>query len=218
MDVILVIDKFPSLSKSDINQSKIPQSALKISDFLRSIFLLSNNLLHENNFIVYCANHFSSTPRGLIIFFHGKLLRYLAPDERGILFLLLKIHKIITGEGGKKRERRESLKFQNMLKAQSTPGIVLKQGSSQEIWDLHPALGNQYIIIGNVNQMYPDLNTWSEFESKLHSSPVFVFSHSNDFKISPPNESTISNFTEDSWKAKFYESELISYIQAKITH
>jgi hypothetical protein len=105
-----------------------------------------------------------------------------------------------------------------MLKAQSTPGIFLKRGSSQEIWDLYPTLGNQYIIIGKVSQNYPDLNTWNEFESKLHTSTVFVFSHRNDFKISPPNESTIFNFTEDSWKAKFYESELISYIKAKITN
>ena len=217
MDVILGINKFPSLSKSDINQGKIPINALKIADFLRSIFLLSNTLLHDNNFIVFCTNHFSSTPNGLIIVFHGKLLRYLAPDERGILFLLLKIHKIITGEGGKKQEKKESLKFQNMLKAQSTPGIFLKRANSQEIWDLNPTLGNNYILIGNHNQEHPKLNTWKEFESKLNSSTVLVFSQINNFLISPPDTSSIYDFIEDSWKAKFYESELISYIQAKIT-
>ena len=218
MDVILVIDKFPILTKSDINQGKIPQSALKIADFLRAIFLLSNTLLNGNNFIIYCANHFTSPPYGLIIFFHGKSIRYLAPDERGIVFLLLKIHKIITGEGGKKKDRRESLKFENMLKAQSTPGIFLKRGSSQEIWDLYPEIGNQYIVIGKIKQKYTNLNTWSEFNNKLNFSTVLVFSHSDNFKISPHNKSSICNFTEDSWKAKFYESELISYIQAKITH
>ncbi|MHA1109994.1 MAG: hypothetical protein ACTSR4_08050 [Candidatus Hodarchaeales archaeon] len=217
MDVFLILDKFPVLSKSIINSGEIPPPHIKIADFLRSIFLLSNTLLHDNNFIVFCTNHFPSTPNGLIIVFHGKLLRYLAPDERGILFLLLKIHKIITGEGGKKQEKKESLKFQNMLKAQSTPGIFLKRGTSQEIWDLNPILGNNYIIIGNHNLTHPKLNTWNELESKLNSSTVLVFSQINNFLISPPGTSSIYDFMEDSWKAKFYESELISYIQAKIT-
>ncbi|TFG20822.1 MAG: hypothetical protein EU530_02065 [Promethearchaeota archaeon] len=217
MDVILGIEKFPPLSKFDINQGKIPEIALKIADFLRSIFLLSNTLLHGNNFIIYCSEHFQSPPKGLIIVFHGKLLRYLAPDERGILFLLLKIQKIITGEGGKRQEKKESLKFENMLKAQSTPGIFLKRGSSREIWDMNLPIGNQYINVGNLNQEYPTLNTWNELESKLNSATVLVFSQIGHFLISPPNVTSIYDFVEDSWKAKFYESELISYIQAKIT-
>ncbi len=217
MDVILGIGKFPPLSKSNINQGKIPENALKIANFLRSIFLLSNTLLHENNFIIYCSEHFPSPPKGLIIIFYGKNLRYLAPDERGILFLLLKIQKIITGEGGKKQEKKESLKFQNMLKAQSTPGIFLKRGISREIWDMNLPIGTQHIFVGDLNQEHPKLNTWNQLESKLNSSTLLIFSQIGHFLTSPPNVTSIYDFVEDSWKAKFYENELISYIQAKIT-
>ena len=218
MDVILTLDKFPLLSKLTINQGKLPNSSILISNFLRSTFLLSNTLLHDNNLIVFCSNHFSSSPKGLIVSFYGKKLRYLAPDERGTLFLLLKICRIISGEGGKKQEKKEAEKFRQFLKAQSTPGIYLKRGDFNNIWDMYSPTGNAYYIIGENTQQYPKLNSFEELEKALEPQSILVFPMDEGSEFTPPHSNiNIMHFIDSTWKDKFYQSELISYIQAKIT-
>jgi hypothetical protein len=218
MDIILTLEKFPRLSKLAINQGNLPNSSILISDFLRSTYLLSNTLLHDNNLIIFCSNHFFSQPKGLLVFFYGKQLRYLAPDERGIEFLLLKICKIITGEGGKKQEMRESEKFRQFFKAQSTPGIYLKRGNFKDIWDMFSPRSNAFYIIGKNAQAYPIINSFEELEEKVDTKSTLVFLLDEQSEFTPPNSNiNIFHFIDNTWKDKFYHSELISYIQAKIT-
>lgn len=217
MDVILSLDKFPILSKTEINNGNIPPNGIIISNFLRSIFLLSNTLLHENNLILYCSNQFSSPPKGLIIYFYGANLRYLAPDERETLFLLLKIHKIITGEGGKKQEKKESEKFQKMQKAQSTPGTYVIRGGWEDIWSVHKSQGKTFVYFGETAQGYSELINFTDLENIVNAQSVLVFKMEDQLFNEPPLDSKVYSFIDISWKAKFYQSELISYIQAKIT-
>ena len=103
-----------------------------------------------------------------------------------------------------------------MEKAQSTPGIFLKRGGIQEIWKMYPTIGKEYITFGNSSQQYPELRTWAELENKMKNDTTLVFTHRNDLEFSPPSNKHIFSFLEKSWKAKFYESELISLIQSKI--
>lgn len=217
MDIILTIENFPPLSKSIINEGNVPILILEIANLLRSTFLLSNTLLHNNNFIIYCINQFPAHPNGLILFFCGRKLRYLAPDERGILFLFLKIHKIITGEGGKKQEKKEYVKFRQSLKAQSTPGIYVKKGDFNEIWEMFPHLGKDYVIVGDGSPISANLCSFDELDEAIHSKSVIVFNKAKKFVFVPPCYSSIRYFADEVWKAKFYESELISLIQSKIT-
>jgi len=216
MDVILCINSFPSLTKSQINEGKIPSDIIEIADFLRNTFLLSNSLIQQNNLIIYCSNQFLVFPASLIIFFNGFHLRYLAPDERGILFLLLKVHKIISGQGGKKQERKEHKKFLNNAKAQSTPGIYLKRGTLSDTWELHPSLGKDYILIGNTRNQYLEQISLNNLDDAIHPDIVLVFNHCSDFDFSPPSQTSLSVLERNSWKSMFFESELISLIQSKI--
>ncbi len=216
MDVILCINSFPSLTKSQINEGNLSNTIIEIADFLRSTFLLSNSLIHENNLIIYCSNQFVASHEGLIIFFNGIRLRYLAPDERGILFLLLKIHKIITGGGGKKQERKEHSKFINNAKAESTPGIYMKRGLFHDIWELHPSLGKDYILIGNTRKQCSEQISLNNLDDVIHPKIALIFNHDSDLDFDPPSPNSLLELKRNSWKSMFFESELISLIQSKI--
>ena len=215
MDVILFMNQFPSLSKSQINEGNIPRETLKIADFLRSIFLLSNSLLHENNLVIYCQNQFPKAPHGLTLFFSGKRIRYLSPDERGIVFLLYKIHKILSGVGGKKQEKREFVRFQQFEKAQSTPGIYLKRGESGDMWNLLNEDRDKFFIFGKRISDHPHI-ILEDVEKKINHNSVLVFFSEDEMDFKPPLKSLFYYCDDMSWKAKFYQSELISYIQAKL--
>jgi hypothetical protein len=215
MDVILAIDNFPILSKQNINNGKIPPNALKIANFLRAIFLLSNSLLNDNNFVIFIPKR-PSSKFGLLILFNGERLRYLAPDERGILFLLLKVCKILTGKGGKKKEIKESMKFRNMEKCQSTPGVFLKQGPVESLWDIYPQDGKKFIFFDAYPPESNDLHSWEELFTTITDNIVLVFPQNNNMVFLENDNIQLYAFRDQSWKAKFYESELISYLQSKI--
>jgi len=213
MDVILGVDQFPSLTKDEINQGQTSQELMRIADFLRSTFLLSNSFIHDNNFVLFCRNQSQGFPKGLIILFKGVKLRYLAPDERGILFLLLKIDKIINGKGGKKRERREYNKFRSESIAQSTPGIYVQNGNWGDIWNIYFPSDSKYVFFDDNPYATHRLDSFEELFEILTPQIILVFSKNPII----PVEHTSFVFVNQSWKAKFYESELITYIQAKIT-
>ncbi|MBN2154753.1 MAG: hypothetical protein JW776_01745 [Candidatus Lokiarchaeota archaeon] len=215
MDFIYIINKFPSLSKNDIDQDHVSEQILSISDILRSVFLLSNSLLHENNFFIICLDQFLEFPKELMIFFQGDKLRYLAPDERGILYLLLKIHKIITGEGNKKQERKEHAKFIQLQRAQSTPGIFMQKISIENIWQMHKFQAENYIIIGNFSNKYNRIQSVFELQETITSNSVLIIP-TTDLNFDFPEEWNLYEFNSMDWKEKFYVSELISYIQANI--
>lgn len=131
MDFLLLLQHFPDLNKKEIDSGVISEKASKIASIFRTIFLLSNGIRSENNLSIYCTENLIEG-KSFLIDIKGEKLRYLSPDERSTLLLLLKIHKIINGNSNKKLDKREIKKFNEYHWAQSTPGIFLKKCNLDE--------------------------------------------------------------------------------------
>jgi hypothetical protein len=151
---------------------------------------------------------------GLLVFFRGRLIRYLAPDERGIMFLLLKVYNILTGNSNKKKDKREILKFNGYKVAESTPGIYLQRISTSGFWELHGE-PDQIIAIQNAEDS-TDRIPLHELLDRITKNSTIVFSKSHLSNLKIPDGYSPINFLLDLTNANFYESELISYIQYKV--
>ncbi len=111
VNFLILIEKFPKFSKSNIDVGKTPIYVYNLCSIIRESFCLSYSIRKNNNLYLY----FESLQ--LLIKYDGKKLRFLGSDERSQAILLNKaIDKI------DKNEKVNDEKWK-----QSTPGIFVKK-------------------------------------------------------------------------------------------
>jgi len=133
VNFLILIEKFPIFSKSNIDVGKTPIYVYNLCSIIRESFCLSYSIRKNNNLYLY----FESLQ--LLIKYEGKKLRFLGSDERSQAILLNKaIDKIDKNE-----------KVNDQTWRQSTPGIfVKKQPNFNSIFESnHEILRNKLAIV-----------------------------------------------------------------------
>ncbi len=152
-------DAFPALAKHDVDMCIVDEKLVTICDELRAVFFLSRVMRKERDAIFYFEQD------KLAIWFSGATLRYLGPDERSMLMLLVKAQEkarglAMHGTGGTLPDRQANARW-----VESTPGILVRSVPSIKdveklLATIHP--GYQLATIdaqGNENRGNPRA-TW----------------------------------------------------------
>jgi hypothetical protein len=139
VNFLILIEKFPKFSKSDVDVGKTPIYVYNLCSIIRESFCLSYSIRKNNNLYLY----FKALQ--LLIKYEGKKLRFLGSDERSQAILLNKALEKIIGD--------EKLQTQEWEK--STPGIFVKR------------LPNSGFILENINNILHNKIVFiAEFENK----------------------------------------------------
>lgn len=157
VNFLILIEKFPKFSKSDIDVGKTPIYVYNLCSIIRESFCLSYSIRKNNNLYLY----FESLQ--LLIKYEGKKLRFLGSDERSQAILLNKALEKINGD-----EKVKTQEWEN-----STPGIFVKRlpNSGSILENLNNILHNKIVFIAEFENkdLYPnvinlnDLDDMSEF-------------------------------------------------------
>jgi hypothetical protein len=96
---------FPVITKQAVDRGEIPDDAATFCDILRAVYFKSNVMRKERDAWFFFAGD------GLMLRFDGTTMRYLGPDERSMLMLLLKVLEAsgtATGSAASDQPWRES--------------------------------------------------------------------------------------------------------------
>ncbi|GAI62474.1 unnamed protein product [marine sediment metagenome] len=139
VNFLILIEKFPKFSKSDVDVGKTPIYVYNLCSIIRESFCLSYSIRKNNNLYLY----FKALQ--LLIKYEGKKLRFLGSDERSQAILLNKALEKIIGND----------KLQTQEWEKSTPGIFVKR------------LSNSGFILENINNILHNKIVFiAEFENK----------------------------------------------------
>lgn len=145
VNFLILIEKFPKFSKSDVDVGKTPIYVYNLCSIIRESFCLSNSIRKNNNLYLY----FESLQ--LLMKYKGKKLRFLGSDERSQAILLNKALEKINGD--------EKVKTQEWEK--STPGIFVKRlsNSGSILENINNILHNKIVFIAEFENkdLYPDV-------------------------------------------------------------
>lgn len=145
VNFLILIEKFPKFSKSDIDVGKTPIYVYNLCSIIRESFCLSYSIRKNNNLYLY----FESLQ--LLMKYKGKKLRFLGSDERSQAILLNKALEKINGD--------EKVKTQEWEK--STPGIFVKRlsNSGSILENINNILHNKIVFIAEFENkdLYPDV-------------------------------------------------------------
>jgi len=145
VNFLILIEKFPKFSKSDVDVGKTPIYVYNLCSIIRESFCLSYSIRKNNNLYLY----FESLQ--LLMKYKGKKLRFLGSDERSQAILLNKALEKINGD--------EKVKTQEWEK--STPGIFVKRlsNSGSILENINNILHNKIVFIAEFENkdLYPDV-------------------------------------------------------------
>jgi len=170
VNFLILIEKFPKFSKSNIDVGKTPIYVYNLCSIIRESFCLSYSIRKNNNLYLY----FESLQ--LLIKYEGKKLRFLGSDERSQAILLNKALEKINGD--------EKVKTQVWEK--STPGIFVKRlpNSGSILENINFILHNKIVFIAEFENkdLYPDvfnLDDLDDMSEYCYILPYFQNSQSS---------------------------------------
>jgi putative SAM-dependent RNA methyltransferase len=153
VNFLILIEKFPKFSKSDIDVGKTPIYVYNLCSIIRESFCLSYSIRKNNNLYLY----FESLQ--LLIKYEGKKLRYLGSDERSQAILLNKALEKINGG-----EKVKTQGWEN-----STPGIFVKRlpNYATILENINNILLNKIVFIAEFENkaLYPDVINLDDLEN-----------------------------------------------------
>ncbi len=171
VNFLILIEKFPKFSKSDIDVGKTPIYVYNLCSIIRESFCLSYSIRKNNNLYLY----FESLQ--LLIKYEGKKLRFLGSDERSQALLLKRALEKINGD--------EKVKTQEWEK--STPGIFIKRlPNSRSIFEnINNILHNKIVFIAEFGNMdlYPDVINLDDLDDMAEYCYIFPYSQNSQISL-----------------------------------
>lgn len=171
VNFLILIEKFPKFSKSDVDVGKTPIYVYNLCSIIRESFCLSYSIRKNNNLYLY----FESLQ--LLIKYEGKKLRFLGSDERSQAILLNKALEKINGD--------EKVKTQEWEK--STPGIFIKRlPNSRSIFEnINNILHNKIVFIAEFENMdlYPDVINLDDLDDMSEYCYIFPYSQNSQSSL-----------------------------------
>jgi len=164
VNFLILIEKFPKFSKSNIDVGKTPNYVYILCSIIRESFCLSYSIRKNNNLYLY----FESIQ--LLMKYDGKKLRFLGSDERSQALLLKRALEKINGVGKVKTQEWEK----------STPGIFVKRLSnySSILENINNILHNKIVFITEFEDknLYPDVINLDDLDDMGEYCYVFPYS------------------------------------------
>ena len=171
VNFLILIEKFPKFSKSDIDVGKTPIYVYNLCSIIRESFCLSYSIRKNNNLYLY----FESLQ--LLIKYEGKKLRFLGSDERSQAILLKKALEKINGD--------EKVKTQEWEK--STPGIFVKRlsNSGSILENINNILHNKIVFIAEFENkdLYPDVINLDDLDDMSEYCYIFPYSQNSQSSL-----------------------------------
>ena len=171
VNFLILIEKFPKFSKSDIDVGKTPIYVYNLCSIIRESFCLSYSIRKNNNLYLY----FESLQ--LLIKYEGKKLRFLGSDERSQAILLNRALEKINGD--------EKVKTQEWEK--STPGIFVKRlsNSGSILENINNILHNKIVFIAEFENMdlYPDVINLDDLDDMSEYCYIFPYSQNSQSSL-----------------------------------
>jgi len=171
VNFLILIEKFPKFSKSDIDIGKTPIYVYNLCSIIRESFCLSYSIRKNNNLYLY----FESLQ--LLMKYEGKKLRFLGSDERSQALLLKRALEKINGE--------EKVKTQEWGK--STPGIFVKRlpNSGSILQNINSILHNKIIFITEFENkdLYPDVINLDDLENMNEYCYILPYSQNSQSSL-----------------------------------
>lgn len=171
VNFLILIEKFPKFSKSDIDVGKTPIYVYNLCSIIRESFCLSYSIRKNNNLYLY----FESLQ--LLIKYEGKKLRFLGSDERSQAILLNKALEKINGD--------EKVKTQEWEK--STPGIFVKRlsNSGSILENINNILHNKIVFIAEFENkdLYPDVINLDDLDDMSEYCYILPYSQNSQSSL-----------------------------------
>lgn len=171
VNFLILIEKFPKFSKSDIDVGKTPIYVYNLCSIIRESFCLSYSIRKNNNLYLY----FESLQ--LLIKYEGKKLRFLGSDERSQALLLKRALAKINGD--------EKVKTQEWEK--STPGIFIKRlpNSGSILENINNILHNKIVFITEFENknLYPDVINLDDLDDISEYCYIFPYSQNSQSSL-----------------------------------
>ena len=171
VNFLILIEKFPKFSKSNIDVGKTPIYVYNICSIIRESFCLSYSIRKNNNLYLY----FESLQ--LLMKYEGKKLRFLGSDERSQAILLKKALEKINGD--------EKVKTQEWEK--STPGIFVKRlpNSGSILENINNILHNKIVLIAEFENMnlYPYVINLDDLDDMSEYYYIFPYSQNSQSSL-----------------------------------
>jgi len=171
VNFLILIEKFPKFSKSDIDVGKTPIFVYNLCSIIRESFCLSYSIRKNNNLYLY----FESLQ--LLIKYEGKKLRFLGSDERSQAILLNKALEKINVD--------EKLKTQEWEK--STPGIFIKRlpNSGSILEYINNILHNKIVFIAEFENkdLYPDVINLDDLDDMSEYCYILPYSKNSQSSL-----------------------------------
>ncbi len=171
VNFLILIEKFPKFSKSDIDVGKTPIYVYNLCSIIRESFCLSYSIRKNNNLYLY----FKSLQ--LLIKYEGKKLRFLGSDERSQAILLNKALEKINGD--------EKVKTQEWEK--STPGIFVKRlsNSGSILENINNILHNKIVFIAEFENkdLYPDVINLDDLDDMSEYCYILPYSQNSQSSL-----------------------------------
>ena len=171
VNFLILIEKFPNFSKSDIDVGKTPIYVYNICSIIREAFCLSYSIRKNNNLYLY----FESLQ--LLIKYEGKKLRFLGSDERSQAILLNKALENKNGYG--------KVKTHEWVK--STPGIFVKRlpNSGSILENINNILHNKIVFIAEFENkdLYLDIINLNDLDDMSEFCYILPYSQNSQISL-----------------------------------
>ncbi len=171
VNFLILIEKFPKFSKSNIDIGKTPIYVYNLCSIIRESFCLSYSIRKNNNLYLY----FESLQ--LLIKYGGKKLRFLGSDERSQALLLKRALEKINGD--------EKVKTQEWEK--STPGIFVKRlsNSGSILENINNILHNKIVFNAEFEDknLYPDVINLDDLDDMSEYCYIFPYSQNSQSSL-----------------------------------
>jgi len=171
VNFLVLIEKFPNFSKSDIDVGKTPIYVYTLCSIIRESFCLSYSIRKNNNLYLY----FKSLQ--LLIKYEGKKLRFLGSDERSQAILLNKALEKINGD-----EKVKTQEWEN-----STPGIFIMRlpNSSSILENINNILPNKIVFIAEFENkdLYPDVINLDDLDDMSEYCYILPYSQNSQSSL-----------------------------------
>lgn len=171
VNFLILIEKFPKFTKSDIDVGKTPIYVHNLCSIIRESFCLSYSIRKNNNLYLY----FESLQ--LLIKYEGKKLRFLGSDERSQALLLKRALEKINGD--------EKVKTQEWEK--STPGIFVKRlsNSGSILENINNILHNKIVFIAEFENkdLYPDVINLDDLDDMSEYCYILPYSQNSQSSL-----------------------------------
>ncbi len=171
VNFLILIEKFPKFSKSNIDIGKTPIYVYNLCSIMRESFCLSYSIRKNNNLYLY----FESLQ--LLIKYGGKKLRFLGSDERSQALLLKRALEKINGD--------EKVKTQEWEK--STPGIFVKRlpNSGSILENINNILHNKIVFNAEFEDknLYPDVINLDDLDDMSEYCYIFPYSQNSQSSL-----------------------------------